>query len=255
MLNNGKCEYGCIPDWIICHSWLDGRRVCEYKYDDYCYRGWHFKSRAKFEEAQKRKTEGEKEKRSREPSVEIVASSQPPPKRQKTERSASPEKDSDASQEAKALQTPRQAEKSDERKESPESNDSRKDGGATSKAAAETERRTKIPQDWGKMRVRGISRSIASRSPPPRARPPPPEALRRTLDARIDAIKEANMALLHLRPKDNIPSRKDLEQAFRDAILGNGDRDHEKDIVEAFQWLQQKRGGIRWPSLASDAPR
>ena len=234
----------------MCHSWFDDRRLCEYKDDDYCHRGWHFESRAKFEEAQKRKTEGEKEKRSREPSIEIVASSQPHPKRQKTKQSPSPEKDSDASQEAKALQISRKAEKSNDRKESPESNDSRKDGGATSKAAAETERRTKIPQDWGKMRVRGVPEIQ-----PPRARPPPPQTLQRQIDARIDAIKEANMALLHLRPEDNIPSRKDLEQAFRDAILGNGDRDHERDIVEAFQWLQQKRGGIRWPSLASDAPR
>ena len=75
------------------------------------------------------------------------------------------------------------------------------------------------------------------------------------LDADEKAMKEANMARLHLRPEDNIPSRKDLEQAFRDAILGNGDGDHEGDIVEAFQWLQQKRGGIRWPAGASDAPR
>ena len=77
--------------------------------------------------------------------------------------------------------------------------------------------------------------------------------LQQQLNAGVQALKEAKMLQLNLQPAAEIPSREDLEQAFKKTIIQNDDRTTEKTIVEAFQWLLQKRNGVHWPSPPSDA--
>ena len=79
--------------------------------------------------------------------------------------------------------------------------------------------------------------------------------LKQETDARDDAMQKVTMVQLNRLPTDGIPSKADLEQAFRETIMANEDRNMENDIVEAFHWLLQKRKGIYWPLQSSDAAK
>ena len=44
------CQQGCTSQWIKCHRFFDSRG-CEYLKEDFCFRGWHYHTKAEYNNA------------------------------------------------------------------------------------------------------------------------------------------------------------------------------------------------------------
>ena len=125
----------------------------------------------------------------------------------------------------------------DQRSESDEAVESQKS--ATAIVSAHQNRHRALPSDWGTPRSKCLRRTPEPWGRSPLARPQTAKRSKHKTHAQGDAMQEMIAAQLDRLPTHGIPSRADLEQAFRETVLANEDSNSEKDIIDAFHWLLQ----------------